>query len=252
MSSTLSHLPGARLEHAQRLFRDAMNYVTNPIVQRSTQAPPRVFVTISRQPGAGAVSLAHRLAERLRQQGEDDWSAWDRELLEKVSAEHGIPKEVLERIGNRHQSWVDDMVQSFQMNGLSPEVMEFRAYKHVVLAIRALAAAGHAIIVGQGGNFVTESMPQAIHVRLIAPLEYRIENLAKSEQVPLHTAAERVAIIDNRRAEFYKKYWQGRKLMPEMYDLTLNSAKMSPEEIVECILPIIRLRQTARAVSTAE
>ena len=48
-----------------------------------TERPERVFVTVSRQPGAGAISFSHRLAERLNQDGQGDWSAWDRELVEK-------------------------------------------------------------------------------------------------------------------------------------------------------------------------
>src|SRR3954447_11629111 len=61
------------------------------------QPKPPQFVTISRQAGAGGRTLAKRLSERLNALGigvGDDrdraWSAWDHELVDKVSKEHEL------------------------------------------------------------------------------------------------------------------------------------------------------------------
>jgi len=237
----LSHSGTSQLEPAEKVLKAALHLWTHPAEPRERKT--RAFVTVSRQPGAGAVSFSHRLAKRLNEEGQGDWSAWDRELVEKVSDEHGIAKEIIERIPDRHRNWLDELVQALSVSQCPPDLAEVRAYKRVVLTIRALATAGHAIIVGRGGSFVTERMPGAIHLRLVAPLEHRIKSTAERDMIPLHEAAARIIEIDRRRSEFYRRFWPGKQIVPEAFTATLNSAELSVDELVECVLPLIRSRE---------
>jgi cytidylate kinase len=246
MSARYYSSPASRLEPAEILVKAAIRSWTNP-----TESPrggkPRVFVTVARQPGAGAISLSHRLADRLNLIGQADWSAWDRELVERVSLEHGVDKDIIEMIPNRHHSWIEDLLQNFSASENPPDVQEIRAYKRVAMTIRALASAGHAIIVGQGGRFITDRMPGAIHIRLVAPLDHRIKWTAEREKITLHEAADRVVELDQRRRNFYSRYWVGKVIGPETFTMTLNSAELSLDELVECVVPIIHARESAEA-----
>jgi cytidylate kinase len=248
MTTQLGNLPLTKLESAEKVLKAAMHLWKQP-TGRGAEISPPVFVTVSRQPGAGAISFSHKLAERLNATGPADWSAWDRELVEKVSAEHGIAKDIIEMIPNRHRSWLEDFVLNFSTDRNPPDVVEIRAYKRVAATIRALAAQGHAIIVGLGGTFITQHMPGAIHLRLIAPLDYRIKGTAEREKISIHEAARRVAEIDYRRSEFYRRWWPTKSLAPETFTMTLNSGELSLEELVECVVPLIQLRQTDRKCS---
>ena len=194
-----SYLPIA-VQAAEKTLKTAIQSWNHPFGLSRTEQKAQVFVTVSRQPGAGAISFSHRLAERLNQDGQNDWSAWDSELVEKVSAEHHIAKEIIEMIPNRHHNWLDDMLQGFLSSQCPPDIAEIRAYKMVVMTIRALATAGHAIIVGQGGNFITERMPGGIHLRLVAPLEHRIKYKAEYDKISLHAAAAQINEIEQRRS----------------------------------------------------
>ena len=245
MSTRYCHMPVTHVQTAEKTLKAAIHSWNHPAERRTTEQQTRVFVTVSRQPGAGAISFSHRLAARLNQDGQNDWSAWDSELVEKVSAEHGIAKEIIEMIPNRHHNWLDELLQGFIAGQNPPDMMEIRAYKQVAMTIRALATAGHAIIVGQGGSFITEGMPAAIHLRLVAPLEHRIKYTAEGEKISLHEAAARIVEIDQRRAVFYRRYWPGKVIAPETFTMTLNSAELSLDELVECVLPLIRTREMA-------
>jgi cytidylate kinase len=239
-------LPGSRLEPAEKIIKAAIHSWTNPS-EPAKGNKPRVFVTVSRQPGAGAISFSHRLADRLNQKGEADWSAWDRELVERVSIEHGVDKDIIEMIPNRHHSWIEDLLQNFSASENPPDVQEIRAYKRVAMTIRALASAGHAIIVGQGGRFIADRMPGAIHIRLVAPLDQRIKWTAEREKMTLHEAADRVVELDQRRRNFYSRYWVGKVIVPETFTMTLNSADLSLDELVECVVPIILAREATES-----
>jgi cytidylate kinase len=255
MSPRYTQLPAACVAPAEKILRAALHSLGNPGDHRTAeyrQTPEDqepVFVTVSRQPGAGAVSFSHRLAKRLNERGTDHWLAWDRELVEKVSAESGIAAEIIEAIPDSHHNWLEEMLQNLAVSESPPDQMERRAYKRVALAIRALATAGHAIIVGLGGVFITEGMPSAVHLRLIAPLEYRIKSMAEWDGISLHHAAEKLIEIDRRRSEFYRRYWPGKVISPDAFSMTLNSAEMDVEELVECVLPLIQIRRTTENFS---
>lgn len=252
MSPLYAHFPGTGIDPAAKTLKAAI-YSWNQGAERPlAEQDARVFVTVSRQPGAGAISFSHRLAERLNRDDPGDWSAWDRELVEKVSAEHGIAKGIIEMMPTRPHNWLDDLLQGISTSSNPPGVLEIRAYKQVVMTIRALATAGHAIIVGRGGNFITEGMPAAIRLRLIAPLEHRIKYTAESDKISIHKAAAKVAEVDERRAEFYRRYWPGKVSAPESFTMTLNSAELAVDELVECVLPLIHNRETPRRYRTLD
>jgi len=174
-----SHLPAWQLEPAEKTLRAAINTWNSRGARTAAEKCARVFVTVSREPGRGDFVFASA-GGAFESGGAGDWSAWDRELVEKVSAEHGIAREIIEMIPNRHHNWLDDLLQGFAASPNPPDIVEIRAYKRVVMTIRALATAGHAIIVGQGGNFITEGMRAGIHLRLVAPLAYRIQSMGSA------------------------------------------------------------------------
>ena len=195
---------------------------------------------------ARAIWFSHRWADRLNRNGSRDWSAWDCELVEKVSAEHGIDKEILETISDRRHNWLRELFESFAVSYTPTEEAEARAYERVVTTIRALAGAGHAIIVGRGGFYITQGMPGGIHLRLAVPLEYRVHHLAERDKISIQEAATRIAEIERNRDDFFRHYWPNRSLLPENYTLTLNIATLSIDEMVECVLPAIRAYHPTR------
>ena len=80
-------LHGGDLDTGRAVLKAAFRVLEQPAGKAGDQAAPvRGFVTISRQPGAGAFALAQYLAERLNLDG-GDWTAWDHELIDKVSAD---------------------------------------------------------------------------------------------------------------------------------------------------------------------
>jgi cytidylate kinase len=227
----------------------ALHLYNNPERRRAAEKLARVFVTISREPGAGGVPLAHRLAERLNAHGPGDWSAWDQELVEKVSAEHHLNKGAIETVDERRHSWLDELVSSFSQHVTPSDVGVF---KKVAGTIRALATAGHAIIVGRGGRFITDGLAGGIHLRLVAPLQYRIRTTAESFNLSLAAAAKRLAEIDRNRTVFYRHFWPGKSLDPQSFTMTLNSADLSLDEMVACVLPLVSLRDPAASESAGE
>jgi hypothetical protein len=78
-------------------------------------APPGSVVTISREAGCDAHALADALVEQLRphaREGSTPWTVFDRNLVERVLAEHRLPAHLAEYMPEDVVSPVVDSVYS--------------------------------------------------------------------------------------------------------------------------------------------
>jgi cytidylate kinase len=250
----MTRVPRSRksvLQRSPAILQAAIDTL-NQSARGSAENCARPFITVSRQAGAGAVAFSHRLAERLNQEGSGDWHAWDHELVEKVSSDHGIAKAVLEMIPYQSHTWFNDLVHSFSESQAGAYCDESFAYKRVALTIGALASAGHAIIVGRGARFITGSSPGGLHLRLIAPLDQRIGFIIEKFQLSIEEASDRIDEMDRNREMFYRRHWPGKTLEPQTFSMTLNASELSVDELVECVLPVIRLREAAAQTASSQ
>jgi cytidylate kinase len=208
------------------------------------RARPQPFVTISRQAGAGGRTLARALADRLNAGDPSDgvWTVWDRELVEKISREQQIPVSLVEslEVGVRRRTAFHDFLASLSAAGSGDANLdEFQVFRRVARTARELARAGRAIIVGRGGVYATSDLPGGVHVRLVAPVEERVAHMARLLSCGEADASQKVARIDRYRESFHRRYWHDKALLAEIFTITLNSARMTDEQMVRCVLQLI-------------
>lgn len=210
------------------------------IGERDTSArtsPP--FITISREAGAGGRTLMRRLVDRLNaldppSPGQTAWAGFDKDLVEKVSQDYKMHKTLVDLLGEQCHSWLYDVFA-----GLSSQTTESEVYRRVAETIRGLAQGGRAVIVGRGGALITQNMPRGVHIQIVAPYEYRVEQMARSMNGDTKQAASEVRRIDQNRASFYKRYWPCSQLSPSLFTATFNSAAISEQAMVDAILPLV-------------
>ncbi len=208
-----------------------------------TTAPPRVlpFITVSRQAGAGGNSLAEVLVKRLNARlPEDDrrWQSFDRELVEKVAADHHISAQLIDSLEEASHSWLADFFSGMSMcDDASPS--EMTVFHKVCATVRALAQAGRVILVGCGAGFIAADMPGGVHVRLVAPFERRVAMMARLLGSSREAAAAEVRRRDWNRQSFFARYWPGRPLNAEQFTMTLNSAEMTEEQMATAVMAMV-------------
>jgi hypothetical protein len=203
------------------------------------------FVTISRQAGAGGRTLGRALTRLLNEAdpGDRPWTCWDHELIDRFSSAHGMPPKVVERFAAPPVPWIQLFVHG--LSRAEPgDPDEFLIYRRIALNLRGLARLARCVIVGRGGACATEDMPGGVHVRLVAPLEYRIAHLANfAPGSSPHDATSTLARLDRERAAFYRRYWPHKPLIPERFGITLNAAVAPVEALARCVLPLVRPRR---------
>ena len=115
-----------------------------------------------------------------------------------------------------------------------------------------LAELGRVILVGRGGNVITARLPNAFHVRLVAPLAARIHHTAEFYELSEAEAAKRVKGKDEARREYVRRYFRGDLSDPTLYDLTLNTGRLGFEGAAAIIAHAAVSRYQARVAKSAQ
>jgi cytidylate kinase len=201
--------------------------------------PHAPFVTISRQAGAGGRTLARHLAAHLNQTdpGELRWTVWDNELVERVATEFHLPASRVAALEEEEPSWLEEALGSLTLSDAGAS--ELAVYHRVAATLRGLAEIGRVVIVGRGGGFVTADMPGGVHVRVVAPLEYRVAATAKAAGLATGAAAQLVREKDRAREAFYRRHWPKRPVTPESFTVTFNTATVTPDAFAASVAALI-------------
>ena len=192
------------------------------------------FVTISRQTGAYGISVAKDLSEYLQKHEKRTkcvWTVFDKELIEKVIQEHDLPETVLPYLSEESVSEIQDMIE--EIIGLHPShnILVFKTGKTIV----HLAQLGYAIIVGRAANIITAKMPGGVNIRLVSPLEKRLEHVKEYYQLTSKEAKEFIATGDQNRKNYVKKYFNKDIDDSLLYDMVINVDSLDRQETIQVI-----------------
>lgn len=192
-------------------------------------------VTISRQAGCGALVIADKLALLLQAHYPKDscpWTVFDHNLMEKVLEDHHLPSRIAQflpedRIGEL-QDIIDDLC------GIHPP--SWTLIQQTTETILHLANLGSVILIGRGANVITAKLPNVFHVRLVAPLEDRVEHAHKSYNVTKSQAREFCLHEDRGRKRYLRKYFKADVDDALLYHLTINTGMVSYDDAARLIV----------------
>jgi len=214
--------------------------------------PLRPFVTISREPGAGAIGVSHRFIELMNADAPDDqkWTCWDRELVEKVAADHHLKAREIEGLEESDHSWIGNFFKSlsFADSGASPD--EDVIYQKVKRTVEALASAGRVVIIGRGGVFITSHIPGGIHIRLVSPFKNRVTFVRQKLGLSERTAIANIREVEKNRRAFFRMHWPIHTLDPESFAMTINTAEVEVESIAQMLRTLVQRTCSMLSVSS--
>ena len=183
-------------------------------------------LTLSRQLGSGGNWIAREVAREL------GFSYRDHEIVNRAAREARVPEVALAHI------------DELGFLGLRPSPEDHRAYLDRVESIlRELADHGHIVIVGCGGQVVLRNHPQAVHVQIIAPIETRVARLMQNEEIAEDAAINRLVASDKRRENYVKAHYAAHLADPNLYDIVIDTRKISPEVAAAAIIAALRAGQ---------
>lgn len=95
-----------------------------------------------------------------------------------------------------------------------------------------------AVISGRGGQCILQNKKNCFHVRIVAPLEDRIERAIKVKNVDPKKAKKIVTEIDNRRHAYIKHYFKQDSRDPGLYHIIINSSKVDIDKAAKWIVEL--------------
>lgn len=202
--------------------------------QAAGATSPRPCITISREYGCQAYMLAEAIFQRMNQHAPEgeEWTMLDRLLLDKIAQEAGWSKSEL-----NYASHSNPAFRSMLANLMGPDSTQPRkAFTYIKEVIGYFARAGNSIIIGRGGVAVAKEFPNAIHIRLIAPMEFRVKNLMQSMGLSENDAAARIKARQGERDKFIKHFTHLDLTDPGLYHLILGNDKSTIDEMADMVV----------------
>lgn len=187
------------------------------------RTPP--VITLSREPGSGGKYVAQAVAEKL---GLD---YFHQELINAMADNADTSKRVVKTLDERGLSMLEDWVAAaISDRHLWPDEVS----RMLMTVIGTIGRHGKAIIVGRGANFVLPPESR-FRVRIIAPLELRVNRVAETYGVSKDEAKRRVLRTESDRRAFIRKYFHSDIRDPRHYDMLLNTGTLSIEKAAAAI-----------------
>ncbi len=195
---------------------------------------PFPCITISRETGAGAQSVCKYLIDILEEnsiQNDIHWTFFDRKLIEKVLEDHHLPKRISEYMVEDKYRHISAAVN--EVLGLHPS--QWTLLHKTTETVLQLARMGKVIIVGRGGNIITAKLKNTFHIRLIAPLEKRIEHIKEVMNLNADEAEAYIKKEDTARKKYLKSNFGKDVEDPLAYHMILNTGMLKYEEAAQII-----------------
>ncbi len=112
--------------------------------------------------------------------------------------------------------------------------------KTMTAIIRELGERGDIVILGRGSQMILRDLPGALHALCVAPQPVRIERLVQREGIPPEEASRRVGDSDRARHAFHRKFWKVEVDDPTLYDLSVDTSRLSYEVAAELVATAAR------------
>lgn len=182
-------------------------------------------ITVSREPGSGGRIVAQKVADQM------NLHLFHQEIIHEMAKSSKAGTRLLETLDEKAltllQDWVSTLVNR---NHLWPD----QFLNHLMNVILTIGKHGNAVIVGRGANFILPA-DERFRVRIVAPLELRVQSVAREFGVPSEEAKRRVLRTDSDRRAFVRKYFHADITAPVNYDLVINTGTVSIHAAVEAI-----------------
>ena len=205
----------------------------------------KFVITINRELGSGGRTIGRILAEKL------GVPFYDKALIKALEAKYQLNTDEIERLKTRKRSWWADFKRVMTVGeeaansnayytGADADLLTtdalFKAEKEILLGI---AEDESCVIAGRSAFFILNGHPNHLSVLIQAPIEYRVERLMNKNNMTWKDAMKTINKVDKMREEYVKNYANTSRYDTRNYDLVINRAGKTEEQVADLILSFI-------------
>jgi cytidylate kinase len=196
-------------------------------------------ITISRELGSEGDRIADLLCQEL------GTCRVDKDMLSQIAREAGVDVEAVlakeKAVLGRARLISRDMTSLYSKDPSAFEgksAVDDQTYARIVRqTMEDFARQGNGVIVGRGGQMILRDWPGALHVRLYAPLEVRVQRIMQRFDISEEQARRRVTRSDEQKRQYIRHMhnnasWKDQKY----YHLAINTGAISPQVAARIIM----------------
>ena len=185
---------------------------------------------ISREKGAGGNTVARLVGRRL------GWQVFNNEIVDEIAQKAHVRRQLIESLDERDRAMIEDAIGQL-LNPQEIGTSDYLVYlKQIVLT---LGHHGDVIIVGHGARFILPSQ-FGLSVRMVAPIEARIQRIADKARLSLDAARVEVERIDRERVKLIRRHFGHNVTDPLSHDLIINTAAINVEAAAEIVITALQ------------
>ncbi len=193
---------------------------------------PGPLITISREVGCNGVKLARKMVESLNQRHLDtNWKVLSKEVFLESAKELNMEPEQVKRVFKFDSYTFNEILNAF---GTRKFKSDKKVIRTVIEIIHSTAEEGFCIIVGRAAHIIAHDIKNSLHLRFVAPMEYRIKTIMTNNYLNREEAIEFISKVEKERAAF-RRAIKKEALEPDCFDMCLNRASFQDEEAIELI-----------------
>ncbi|GAP42134.1 cytidylate kinase-like family [Lentimicrobium saccharophilum] len=220
-----------------RILLDSFERQQKPETGASPGGP---FITISREYGCQANVLAESLSRAIAAKG-SHWRIMNKEIILEAARELNLDPDKIKAIeGSMERGAMDEILSSLTTKYYKSDRKVRQTIANVVMSA---AHTGNVIIVGRGGAAVTMGWPNALHIKLTAPVQWRLDTLIARHNLKREETVKQMASIDHKRFKMQRDYLKGGIDINDLYDLVINCSKVTHPEIVGIVISMLESRK---------
>ncbi len=191
-----------------------------------------MFITISRQYAAGGSQVAALVAEKL------GWAVVDNAFIDEIASRTGYARDDVESLEERVPSFLERLAQSSALSfpdvltstpGVIAEPEQLKLARITRQLVLDLGRRNRMVFVGRAAAAVLARERDALHVRLVASVPFRIRQAIEGLGVPEDEAARILEDRDRNRSEYHRVYYERDWQDPVNYHMVLNTELLGVE-----------------------
>lgn len=220
----------------------AANYI-----QHLTEKPASkkgMVITVSRDAGCDGEAMVELLIKLLNRKvknkkDKSKWRSISKEVLEKAAEKLNLhPDKVTRLLNAQDRNMFEEMLLGLSAENYPSDIKIKNTIKSV---IQSLANKGNVVILGRAGVSILDHSKKTLHIKLTAPLPWRVEHIKEAQGISMAKATKYVAQADEDR-EALKAFYHGSKITYSDYDLVFNVSTLTQKEIAESIRRLVNAR----------
>ena len=201
----------------------------------------KTIITIGRQFGSCGKEVGIRVAKEL------GIPFYDKELLQEAAKKSGLCEKIFENFDERPKSLLYSIAMDSYMFSLpgagAGDSLEQQVYLATFDTIRHIAEKGPCVIIGRCADYALAENPNHLSLFIHAPMEARIQRVARRQKLTPEEARKTIIKTDKRRASYYEYYSSKKWGAVDSYDFCLDSSYLGLSGTVELIRAMVEHKE---------